>query len=630
MTRQSRLRVQKKKRGRWILLYLCLIGIFVALSQYFNQKYNILSSVKEMFGETETSISGSTSFRGAIFDRNLKQVAVTQERVAVFVRTREVDSITDTAIALASAISLDSNKLINQMESGALRLWVAEDVSKEQEEAVKKLNLPGVHFQREKKRFYPHGAHGAHLIGFVEDGIGLSGVEYHYDRLLATRKSQQQKAQKPLSIGQDLVLTLDMKIQSILEGLVEEMGRTEDGSKVGAYLVESKTGELIAGAQYPGFDPNSFTKYDRKAIENLFFEPLFLPDKFRLFLRDAASFYALGEVDSTPGKWAISAPSESLGSQYRLWEWLGMGENSKADFFTPKIGTEPSGLNQIRVKSDSPVFGMIPEATTPMNLLSAFSVLLDGKFDHSPYLVKEVLDLETRQKVLLQTGGEAVEVSSDFPEASLPAVKRLFTGQVYRKDTSAKYFRDEVLTVTPVNGGLWSFGVNDVCFVTLDGGSNALNMLVVIKRPVVRPETRRKKLLEVESIVDSKARRISILHQVAGSVEDVLEPELLGVGNYQRITVKPGKTVDSSLRVPKVEANTLQVMPDLVGMSLRKSLRILQGVAMEINIEGTGRVVRQIPSAGVSLKKVQSCRLILENKEIIKPEIISKSKQQKS
>lgn len=625
MSRQSRLRVQKTKRGRWVLLYICLVLLLATVLFQVDKRYHLFDSVQHLVDSSSPGKSESSSSRGTLFDRNLTPVAYTMERVAVFVRTREVDSITDTAIALSSVLNLDSNKLINQMESGALRLWVAEDISEEQEEKVKKLNLQGVHFQREKKRYYPGGSKAAHLIGFEEDGIGLSGIEYHYDRLLATRKIEQQKAQQPLSIVQDLVLTLDMKIQSIIEGLVEQLGQGSTGAKVGAYLMESISGEIIAGAQYPGFDPNSFTKYNRKAIENIFVEPVFLPDKFRLFLRDSANFYSIKDRELTPGKWAISSPGDSLGSQYRLWEWLKLGQELKTDFITPRGENIKISLNQLRVKEDSPQFGLIPEVTTPLNLLRAFSVLLSGTLEDNPFVINEVLDVETRQKVALSKHRAISEKQDEFPATPLPAVKRLFQGQALEKETASLYFKDNILTATPLPGNFYEFSFNEFCFVTIEGGERELHLLVVIKRPLIYPEQRGKGEREIEPVIDAKARRISILHQVAGSVEDVLEPGAIGDGNYPGIAVRTFGGTRTIAAAPEVLPRKLSVMPDLIGMSLRKSLRILQGVPLEITIEGTGRVIQQRPKAGTNLKKVQSCHLILERQDKMRPEIISKS-----
>ena len=174
-----------------------LVAVLGGAGYQLEQYYAITTWIKELLHTIQITFSESGSARGTIYDRNLKQLAVTQERVSVYVRTREIDSIQETALRLSELLALDRRKLEDQLESGVLRLWVAKDISQEQELAVKDLQLPGVYLQREEKRYYPNEFRAAHLIGSVENGIGLSGVEYYYDRLLAKRKLKQEKEQQP-------------------------------------------------------------------------------------------------------------------------------------------------------------------------------------------------------------------------------------------------------------------------------------------------------------------------------------------------------------------------------------------------------------------------------------------------
>ncbi len=191
MTKQSRLRVQKKKKNRKLIIFIGLLSVFL---YQFEHQYHVTSQLGGMLTQAKKKFAENALDRGTLYDRNLKQLAVTMERVSVFVRTREIESIADTTASLASILFIDRDKLKGQLESGVLRLWVAKDISQEQELAIKNLDLPGIHLQKEEKRYYPNGSQAAHLIGYVEDGIGLSGVEFYYDRLLATRKIKQQEA----------------------------------------------------------------------------------------------------------------------------------------------------------------------------------------------------------------------------------------------------------------------------------------------------------------------------------------------------------------------------------------------------------------------------------------------------
>ncbi len=150
MVKKSRLRTQKKKGRRWVF-YLLLVAVLGGAGYQLEQYYSITSSIKELLHTIKTTFSESDSARGTIYDRNFKQLAVTQERVSVYVRTREIDSIQETALRLSEVLALDKDRLEDQLESGVLRLWIARDISQEQELAIKNLNLPGVYLQREDK-----------------------------------------------------------------------------------------------------------------------------------------------------------------------------------------------------------------------------------------------------------------------------------------------------------------------------------------------------------------------------------------------------------------------------------------------------------------------------------------------
>ena len=90
------------------------------------------------------------------------------------------------------------------LETGSLRVWVAEDINQEQESAIKKRQLPGIYLQNEQVRFYPNATYAAHLIGYVDDNIGLAGIEFFYDRLLASKAVDGQETGSHLNQSQAL------------------------------------------------------------------------------------------------------------------------------------------------------------------------------------------------------------------------------------------------------------------------------------------------------------------------------------------------------------------------------------------------------------------------------------------
>jgi cell division protein FtsI (penicillin-binding protein 3) len=259
---------------------------------------------------------------------------------------------------------------------------------------------------------------------------------------------------------------------------------------------------------------------------------------------------------------------------------------------------------------------------TPLNLLTTCSVLLGkGKKIH-PFVVKKILDKESGAEIPLSGNEDSAGKSDMWSDAAGERMRFFFRSQARQGEAGAYFFRDDIL-VSVESGGQRQFLVNDLLFVTIPAGTHNLSMLLVVQRPPVgvnRQESDGKK--NFEQLVEEKVERISILQQIANSVADVVEPEIGEVDNYQG---KNRLASQLSGRVKTIEKEQAPpgVMPDLKGLSLRKSLRLLQGLSIELHIQGTGRVIDQKPRPGTSFKGITECILILEKQENIAPEKLS-------
>ncbi|MDK9708749.1 MAG: PASTA domain-containing protein [Desulforhopalus sp.] len=587
-----------------------------------------MSSVKEVVGSITGSGPKARVPRGTFYDRNLKQLAVTLDRVSVFARIQELKSVPDTVKVLAEILSLDEKELQQKLETTALRVWLAEDISMEQEIAIKSKRLAGVYLQKEEKRFYPNGSQAAHLIGYAEDGIGLAGVEHYFDRLLANRKYLK-KEQPSLNSSEDLVLTLDLKIQDILDKMLEDIAKQEKVRWALAYLMDGQTGEIVGGAQIPGFDLNNFAKYSKEVLANRFVSPILLPDNFRRLLRDLSLLH-VSNIQESPAKipWSLRSADSNLGSQLQLWEWLGLNEKPVADFHLSKQPGEQGENNQQPLLPRMPHLEMVPDYASPFAILTTLAALHnDGK--------------AVRPFVVQKDGGGAEDGTKEAssppkPEGSeSPGEKDAFAlydgAELFRSQgrpgiSNSYFFRDEIL-VKNRNDTRRQMSMNELLLVAIPSGGNDLHLLVVVEREQEGPNPKNgKKTMNLEQIVEEKIERISILQQVAKTVADVVEPESSDEDNYQR-------EKDLSQGAKKVAAAKaqnhpkLEIMPDFIGQSLRKSLITLQGVYLKINIRGTGKVVAQKPAPGTSLKGVSECTLILNKGEDMVPEKFSKTVQ---
>ncbi len=158
--------------------------------------------------------------------------------------------------------------------------WIARKANAETIERIRALNLQGIHFQKESKRFYPKRELAAQVLGYVgTDDAGLSGIEREYDEQLRGQPGRMQisvdarkkwfaRIEKEPEAGDNLVLTIDEKIQYIAERELEQAIK-DTHAIAGTVIVENpRTGEIMALANRPTFNPNIKKEIRNEALKN--------------------------------------------------------------------------------------------------------------------------------------------------------------------------------------------------------------------------------------------------------------------------------------------------------------------------------------------------------------------------
>ncbi len=206
--------------------------------------------------------------RGAIYDRLMNPLAMSLGVDSVYAVPSEIKESRLVADLLAPVLGLDAEALFGRYQGLRAYCWVKRKVTPAEAARVRDLNLKGIYFQRETKRFYPKGDLAAHAVGYVGlDDKGLGGLEYSLDDaikgkpgrvMLASdaRRRAFHSTELPGMPGRNVVLTLDEKIQYIAEkALAGEMASAQAAGGV-AIVQNSNTGEILALANQPTFDPN--------------------------------------------------------------------------------------------------------------------------------------------------------------------------------------------------------------------------------------------------------------------------------------------------------------------------------------------------------------------------------------
>ncbi|HEY1799968.1 MAG TPA: penicillin-binding protein [Terriglobales bacterium] len=206
--------------------------------------------------------------RGVIYDRAGRELAMSIAVDSVFAVPTEIPDLPNTISLIARITREDPREILAKCEASKSFCWIKRKADAEMADRIRSLNLRGIHFQKESKRFYPKRELAAQVLGYVGmDDEGLSGIEREYNdelqgkpgRMLISVDARRQwfgSVEKQPEPGQNIVLTIDQQIQYIAEQALDAaMEKTHALS--GTVIVENPhTGEILALANSPTFNPN--------------------------------------------------------------------------------------------------------------------------------------------------------------------------------------------------------------------------------------------------------------------------------------------------------------------------------------------------------------------------------------
>ena len=183
--------------------------------------------------------------RADIVDRNGVLLATSLATASLYADPKEVRDAGAAARQLVAVLpDLKKPEVLDKLASDRRFVWLRRNLTPRQEYEVNRLGIPGLYFQREDRRVYPHGVLTAHVVGFTNvDNRGLAGIERYFDETLSRS-------------GGPLALSLDLRVQHILrEELLEGM-REFRAVGAGGAVLDARTGEVLALVSLPDFDAN--------------------------------------------------------------------------------------------------------------------------------------------------------------------------------------------------------------------------------------------------------------------------------------------------------------------------------------------------------------------------------------
>jgi len=590
--------------------------------------------------------------RGPIVDRQGAALATSSPAESLFAQPRVMGDPVRVAARLAPLLGVPESEIHAQLTGGRPFVWIRRKLPPATAAAVKALREPGLGLLPEPLRLYPNRELAAHVVGFEGVDGGLEGVERSFNETLAGtpgkavvgrdalgREVVTEAVLQPPAPGHGVMLTLDRTIQYLAERELDAAWRRTQAKAAMAVVLDPRTGDVLALAIRPTFNPNTFLDvpsrdhWRNRAVSDPF-EP---GSTFKVIL--AAAALEEGVVRPDDRIWAENGSITIARTTIHDWKkygWLSFGEvlQYSSNVGSIKVGLAlgrdryyrymtafgfgaPTGVGlagesrgllrepQRWSALSLPTMSIGQEVSvTALQMVAAFGAIANGGVLMQPRLVRAVFDADGREtrrfepqpvrqvispetaRTLTRLMTQVVAAGTGH-NAAIPGYEVAGkTGTAQKLDpTTRRYSR---------NPGVLSF----VGFAPAD--EPRLVMLVMLDEP------------RTEKWGSEAAA--PIFAAIGAEVLRYLDVPPRDVAPLQIVT-GPADGAAGRLRLASMSAEPFadreRVVPDLRGRTLRQALAMLAPLGVAVRLEGGGRVVAQTPAPGAPVELETSVRLTL-------------------
>jgi len=628
------------RRVRWrVGFFMVSVGLAFALIAFRLVQLQVLvDPALEALAQRQYSKTATVApYRHPLYDRNGHELAVSIPSPSVYARPKLVRQKRRAARVLAKVLGQTPARWLEKLDSSRPFVWLERQVGAEAAARLAAFRLSGIFVEPENRRVYPNGEVAAHVLGFTDiDGNGITGIELSLNRDLLAPSTK-------LTLPRDgrgtttyidrkygraepgdgaVSLTLDRRLQSRIEDELQK-ALTETGAATGiAIVMDPHTGEIYALAQRPGFDPNHFTRYDTHAFlsraTSALYEPgstlkvLFTAEALeRGLLRPGSSLYCgngkvvvgketLREADGHRFSWLSVAEVLRLSSNVgavRIAQLLGpvgvmqtldrFGLTAKTGIQLPGETTSPPRARRhwIPVHVATAGFGQ-GVAATPLQMVVAFAPFANGGYLVRPTLLsREGHGARGRSGVRLLSRG------------TVDAIKEMLISVTEAKDGTGTAARVPGVRVAGKTGTGQKFEPG----VGYRGGKYFSSFIGFL--PADRPE------LLIGVMLDEPQRGYYAAKVVAPLFSRIAEMALHVLGKRPERSLATRLPIASLLPRRENAAATARTevesagdgkwrMPDLGGLTVRETVRVLGGKFGDLRVRGSGYLLNQSPKAG--------------------------------
>lgn len=696
---------QSKKRVAWVAivcftpLFLFFVGWFFYLSVFQTYKgENMLAFAEE---ERWKAVSTLKAERGEIYDRFGQPIAInipSYRIVAVLKlggervegKTLMPDAFAEAAKQLATVIPMTEADILKRLEQnkdrGQIEFGVpGRDLTVEQKEEIEAFEIPGVTFVEEPKRYYPNKVFASSVVGYAQkidqngriELVGELGIEkslndvlsesyglYRFEKDLAGRQivSSDEQLKIDPEDGADVQLTLDHRIQQLLDTKMEELYQEYKPKNATAIIMDPKTGEIIALSDRPSFDPNTreISSYSNFSVSSRF-EPgstmkiftlaaainegVYNPNelyksgsyKYGKTVFNDYNITGWGTIPMVEGVWHSSNVAFSILANERL------GLSRYEDYFNAfkfdqRTGVDLPGEVNSQFDFESPLNVLITAwgqstAVTPMQILQATSAIATDGTMKQPHVIKKVVNRETGETIRTtnpKVVGQPItaEAAKQTREALDGVVNSdVGTGQLYALDNYRVIGKTGTAQIA--ENGKYLSGQYIHSFVGMAPEDDPeLVMYIAVDRPNSDSSTTGPRIMaplfkDVMDVAlryrsvepDKQAKSIDASTKTTTSFVDQGRDDAVKEAKaaaFTPVALGNGETVTAQSPVegqPYVVGERLLLktadsfaMPTLKGWSLRDVKRLATLYQLNLEIDGTGFVTSQSIGKGKPVK----------------------------
>ncbi len=656
----------KNRRQRWFRARIALLGVAVmcvallVLVRAFHVQIATGDRLREMAEDQHLRELRVSPRRGTIYDRDGAELAVSADVDSVYANPRRLKAMEQDPVVVARRIAkildVDAQVLAKRLASDRYFVWLERQVTPHEATRVRELDIPGIELTTESRRYYPNRELAAHLLGFADiDGRGIEGIELAYEdqlrgsdrRIAAIRDRRGQVVfaddmeDDRAMQGQSVVLTIDKTIQHVAERELALGVRTFEARGGSVVVMDPSTGEILAMASYPPFNPNEPSKYptahrrDRALVDR--FEPGSTIKPFTVAAALAAGAIKPNQSincengvtriggrtlhDAHPYEWLtptqVLAHSSNIGTAkialalgkkdlYRAFRRFGFGEPTRIGMPGETAGVLRHYRRWYEIDTAAVSFGQ-GMSVTNVQLATAMGAIANGGRLMQPILVRRMVDghgetiEETTPRVRRQVVPRKVaklvgQMLTAVTESGGTAVEAGVDGYLVAGKTGTAQKADYAHGGYAKDTWLASF----IGFAPAD--RPAVVISVVIDEPVIAhyggtvagPVFRR--------IAEATLRHLGIAPEGRQAV----------LAKKKRQEIAAPET-EPATKEEVVESGESSV-PDLRSLPLRQAVIALHEQSLVPEVQGSGIVVAQDPAPGKAISHGAVVRLQLERR----------------